>query len=1027
MKKTITLLAILIATTLFAQNTYVPDDNFEQALIDLGYDSGALDDYVPTANINTIAILNLDNQNIADLTGIQDFIALEELYLRNDLLTSIDVSNNSALRILNIYNNTITEINTSNNIALEWLITTQNPLTALDLHLNINLTKVYCINNSLTSFNVKNGNNTAITNLNLSLLGNNSLTCVLVDDAAWSTANWTYIPASVVFNDVSCSPQTFVPDDNFEQALIDLGYDSGALDDYVPTANISGLTSLNVGNKNISDLTGIEDFTALTSLTFSYNNIQSVDISNNTALTELYCLSNQLLSLDISNNTLLTTVKCHYNQLTALDVSANTALEILWCQQNTSLSNLNVSGAYALTHLSCSDTALTNLDISNNTNLIELKCGNSQIASLDVSNNTVLTLLWCQNSQLTSLNVKNGNNTNVVNADFDATNNLNLTCIEVDDATWSTTNWTSIDATANFSEHCVGGVPMTYVPDDNFEQALIDLGYDSGTLDDYVPTANISGVTNLYIENKSIGDLTGIEDFTALTSLSCRSNQLLSLDITQNTALTTLYCNSNNLTSLDVSQNTALTTLNCFNNFLTSLDVTQNTALTQLWCYSNPLSSLDVTQNVALVRLDCSSNDLTSLDVSNNTALIHFSCSNNNLTNLDLGNNTSIASLYCHSNQLTNLDLTQNPALSYFKCNNNALTSLNIKNGNNTNIPLSNFRAINNPNLTCIEVDNAAWSTANWTNIDATANFSEHCVGGVPMTYVPDDNFEQALIDLGYDSGTLDDYVPTANISGVTLLDVNSKNIADLTGIQDFVALTELYCLSNQLTDLDLTQNTHLEKLNCASNSLTSVSFNANVSLTHLNIANNQFTSLDVSNYTLLLLLSTSNNLLTSLNVSNNTNLSFLRCNGNQLTELNVKNGNNTNVVNANFNAANNPNLTCILVDDAAYSTTNWTNIDATSTFVNNQAECDALSVAENSFETQINLYPNPAKNSFSIMNKNNFTIEQIRIYNLLGKLVYNTTENRTSISTSSLVNGVYFVKLKNGNQFITKKIIINK
>jgi hypothetical protein len=41
-------------------------------------------------------------------------------------------------------------------------------------------------------------------------------------------------------------------------------------------------------------------------------------------------------------------------------------------------------------------------------------------------------------------------------------------------------------------------ITQTYVPDNNFEQALIDLGYDD-TLDDYVLTANISGVTILYI------------------------------------------------------------------------------------------------------------------------------------------------------------------------------------------------------------------------------------------------------------------------------------------------------------------------------------------------------------------------------------------------------------------------------------------------------------------------------------------------------------------------------------------------
>ena len=49
------LLLILLCVPLIGlgQQTYVPDDNFEQALIDLGYDN-ILDDYVTTANINII-------------------------------------------------------------------------------------------------------------------------------------------------------------------------------------------------------------------------------------------------------------------------------------------------------------------------------------------------------------------------------------------------------------------------------------------------------------------------------------------------------------------------------------------------------------------------------------------------------------------------------------------------------------------------------------------------------------------------------------------------------------------------------------------------------------------------------------------------------------------------------------------------------------------------------------------------------------------------------------------------------------
>ena len=37
------------------------------------------------------------------------------------------------------------------------------------------------------------------------------------------------------------------------------------------------------------------------------------------------------------------------------------------------------------------------------------------------------------------------------------------------------------------------------------------------------------------------------------------------------------------------------------------------------------------------------------------------------------------------------------------------------------------FSVINNPNLTCISVDDPTWSTANWTNIDSQSYFSSNC------------------------------------------------------------------------------------------------------------------------------------------------------------------------------------------------------------------------------------------------------------------------------------------------------------
>jgi hypothetical protein len=248
----------------------------------------------------------------------------------------------------------------------------------------------------------------------------------------------------------------------------------------------------------------------------------------------------------------------------------------------------------------------------------------------------------------------------------------------------------------------------TAIPDANFEQALINMGYDN-TIDGQVLTANINTVTYLSVQGLMISDLTGIQDFTDLINLWCPYNQLTTLDVTQNAVLTHLTCSSNQLTNLDVTQNTVLTYLICSSNQLTNLDVTQNTVLTYLTCSSNQLTNLDVTQNNALIEMWCSFNQLTNIDVTENIAL----------TLLD-----------CGFNQITNLDVTQNTALSELYCNdNNQLTCLNVKNDNNGE--LNSIQIINNPNLICVEVDDVAYSTTNWTGnnfyIDPQISFNTNC------------------------------------------------------------------------------------------------------------------------------------------------------------------------------------------------------------------------------------------------------------------------------------------------------------
>jgi hypothetical protein len=117
------------------------------------------------------------------------------------------------------------------------------------------------------------------------------------------------------------------------------------------------------------------------------------------------------------------------------------------------------------------------------------------------------------------------------------------------------------------------------------------------------------------------------------------------------------------------------------------------------------------------------------------------------------------------------------------------------------------------------------------------------------FTYIPDDNFEQALINLGYDF-VLDDNIETIAIDSITSLYINGLGIVDLTGIASFISLKDLFCYSNQLTVLNLSNNTQLFEVSCGSNLLTYIDVrNGNNSgLWYFNAMNNpSLTCIDVN------------------------------------------------------------------------------------------------------------------------------------------------------------------------------------
>ncbi len=314
-------------------------------------------------------------------------------------------------------------------------------------------------------------------------------------------------PIILIFGLLIQAQQTFVPDDNFEHFLethdanmnvVPIG-DPNSLgngidnDNLVTTAKIAQLTTLLIAGENITDLTGIEDFSALELLNCNNNQITSLNIGNNTSLKILRANTNLLTNLDISQNINLEVVDVNYNQISDLDVSQNqqllslsiannslnninattlTNLEILNCSEN-NISQIDVSNNIALRVLYVNDNMLTSIDVSQNANLEDLNCGNNQLTNIDVttnprltslgcyenrlsdldmSHNPELTVLFANNNQLTSLNMQHGNTSGFMSY-FATVQNPDLKCILVDDVAWSMSNWAiSIDSWTNLVE-----------------------------------------------------------------------------------------------------------------------------------------------------------------------------------------------------------------------------------------------------------------------------------------------------------------------------------------------------------------------------------------------------------------------------------------------------------------------------------------------------------------------------------------------------------------------------------------------
>lgn len=158
-------------------------------------------------------------------------------------------------------------------------------------------------------------------------------------------------------------------------------------------------------------------------------------------------------------------------------------------------------------------------------------------------------------------------------------------------------------------------------------------------------------------------------------------------------------------------------------------------------------------------------------------------------------------------------------------------------------------------------------------------------------TTFPDATFME---DVGKFDKDEDGFLSESERNAITEITVNGREsgrtkITSLAGIEYFPKLTKLDCRNNQLTELDVSKNTDLQKLWIYDNQISSIDLSKNTELLNLDCGNNPLTSLDVSQNTKLTEMYCCNAAqLTALDVSNKPNLTTLQCFSNSLASLNI-------------------------------------------------------------------------------------------------------------------------------------------
>ena len=341
-----------------------------------------------------------------------------------------------------------------------------------------------------------------------------------------------------VYNPSVCINTIDIEDSNFETYLENvLGVGDGILGNKkVCQEKIEVLTTLNISGLGISDLTGLEFFSALEILNVSDNDLNSLELQN-LSLREIYATNCNLAGKTIrfQNNppngsflTNVTTLELQYNNLgnsgssigfgglpnlIYLDVQNNSfgtirmgetlLLETVIANNCPNLSTLeNLNTLQNLASLGASGSNFTSIDLSQNDALSFINLSSNNLTSIVFPTNSTISDLYLDDNLFSTLDISSIDQNLGY---FSVTNNSSLNCIQVSDVTSAEQSGWDKDPGTSYSLDC-STTPF------NVTTTLLN----AGTAPDYEITEGNSFTINFDADNTA----TNGEQYTPIVAFS---------------------------------------------------------------------------------------------------------------------------------------------------------------------------------------------------------------------------------------------------------------------------------------------------------------------------------------------------------------------------------------------------------------------------------------------------------------------------------------------------------------------------